>query len=223
MDAVSTVPQPANEPVRPYSPGSPERAAVEAKIKELAASPAELTMTVGGQQRMGGGERIAVVQPHNHAHVLGHLANATDADVAAAIDAAAAAAPAWRAMSFDDRAAIFLKAADLLAGPWRATINAATILGQSKSVYQAEIDAACELIDFWRYNVHFARRLLAEQPSPAPGEWDRMEYRPLEGFVLAITPFNFTSIAGNLPTAPALLGNAVLWKPSPTQIGRAHV
>ena len=179
-------------------------------------------MTVGGQQRMGGGERIAVVQPHNHAHVLGHLANADDVDVAAAIKAAAAAAPAWRAMSFDDRAAIFLKAADLLAGPWRATINAATILGQSKSVYQAEIDAACELIDFWRYNVHFARRLLAEQPSSGPGEWDRMEYRPLEGFVLAITPFNFTSIAANLPTAPALLGNVVLWKPSPTQQLSAH-
>ncbi len=222
MDAVSTVPQPSNEPVRPYSPGSAERAAVEAKIKELAASPAELTKTVGGEPRMGGGERIAVVQPHNHAHVLGHLANADNVDVAAAIKAAAAAAPAWRAMSFDDRAAIFLKAADLLAGPWRATINAATILGQSKSVYQAEIDAACELIDFWRYNVHFARRLLAEQPSSAPGEWDRMEYRPLEGFVLAITPFNFTSIAGNLPTAPALLGNVVLWKPSPTQQLSAH-
>ena len=222
MDAVSTVPPPSNEPVRPYSPGSAERAAVEAKIKELAASPAELTMTVGGEQRMGGGERIAVVQPHNHAHVLGHLANADNVDVAAAIKAAAAAAPAWRAMSFDDRAAIFLKAADLLAGPWRATINAATILGQSKSVYQAEIDAACELIDFWRYNVHFARRLLAEQPSSAPGEWDRMEYRPLEGFVLAITPFNFTSIAANLPTAPALLGNVVLWKPSPTQQLSAH-
>src|SRR5580704_4246871 len=222
MDAVSTVPQPSNEPVRPYSPGSPERAAVEAKIKELAASPAELTMTVAGEQRMGGGERIAVVQPHNHAHVLGHLANADDVDVAAAIKAAAEAAPGWRAMSFDDRAAIFLKAADLLAGPWRATINAATILGQSKSVYQAEIDAACELIDFWRYNVHFARRLLAEQPSSAPGEWDRMEYRPLEGFVLAITPFNFTSIAANLPTAPALLGNVVLWKPSPTQQLSAH-
>ena len=142
--------------------------------------------------------------------------------MAAAIKAAAAAAPAWRALSFDDRAAIFLKAADLLAGPWRATINAATMLGQSKSAYQAEIDAACELIDFWRYNVHFARRLLAEQPSSGPGEWDRMEYRPLEGFVLAITPFNFTSIAGNLPTAPALMGNVVLWKPSPTQQFSAH-
>jgi 1-pyrroline-5-carboxylate dehydrogenase len=222
MDAVSNVPPPVNEPVRAYPPGSAERAAVEAKIKELAASPVELTMAVGGQQRMGGGDRIAVVEPHNHAHVLGHLGNATGADVSAAIDAAAAAAPGWAALSFDDRAAVFLKAAELLAGPWRATINAATILGQSKSVYQAEIDAACELIDFWRYNAHFARRLLAEQPSSVTGEWDRMEYRPLEGFVLAITPFNFTSIAGNLPTAPALLGNVVLWKPSPTQQFSAH-
>jgi len=132
------------------------------------------------------------------------------------------AAPAWRALSFDDRAAIFLKAADLLAGPWRATLNAATILGQSKSPFQAEIDAACELIDFWRYNVYFARRMLSEQPESAPGAWNRMEYRPLEGFVLAITPFNFTSIAGNLPTAPALLGNVVVWKPSPTQQLAAH-
>ena len=222
MDAVSNVPPPVNEPVRAYAPGSAERAAVEAKIKELAASPVELTMAVGGQQRMGGGDRIAVVEPHNHAHVLGHLGNATGADVSAAIDAAAAAAPGWAALSFDDRAAVFLKAAELLAGPWRATINAATMLGQSKSVYQAEIDAACELIDFWRYNTHFARRLLAEQPSSITGEWDRLEYRPLEGFVLAITPFNFTSIAGNLPTAPALLGNVVLWKPSPTQQFSAH-
>jgi 1-pyrroline-5-carboxylate dehydrogenase len=222
MDAVSNVPPPVNEPVRAYAPGSAERAAVEAKIKELAASPVELTMAVGGQQRMGGGDRIAVVEPHNHAHVLGHLGNATGADVSAAIDAAAAAAPGWRALSFDDRAAVFLKAAELLAGPWRATINAATMLGQSKSVYQAEIDATCELIDFWRYNTHFARRLLAEQPSSITGEWDRLEYRPLEGFVLAITPFNFTSIAANLPTAPALLGNVVLWKPSPTQQFSAH-
>ncbi len=222
MDVVSNVPPPVNEPVRAYSPGSAERAAVESKLKELAASPAELTMALGGQQRMGGGDRIAVVEPHNHAHVLGHLGNATGADVAAAIEAAAAAAPGWRALSFDDRAAVFLKAAELLAGPWRATINAATILGQSKSVYQAEIDAACELIDFWRYNAHFARRLLAEQPTSVTGEWDRLEYRPLEGFVLAITPFNFTSIAANLPTAPALLGNVVIWKPSPTQQYSAH-
>ena len=222
MDAVSNVPPPVNEPVRAYAPGSAERAAVEAKLKELAATPVELTMTVGGQPRMGGGDRIAVVEPHNHAHVLGHLGNATDADVTASIEAAAAAAPGWRALSFDDRAAVFLKAAELLAGPWRSTINASTMLGQSKSVYQAEIDAACELIDFWRYNTHFARRLLAEQPSSVTGEWDRLEYRPLEGFVLAITPFNFTSIAANLPTAPALLGNVVLWKPSPTQQFSAH-
>ena len=222
MDAVTTVPPPANEPVRQYVPGSPERAALEARIKDLAGEQAELTMTIGGRQRLGGGERIAVVQPHNHRHVLGTLGNATGEDVAAAIAAARAAAPGWQALSFDDRAAIFLKAAGLLAGPWRATVNAATILGQSKSVYQAEIDAACELIDFWRYNVHFARRLLAEQPESSPGVWNRMEYRPLEGFVLAISPFNFTSIAGNLPTAPALLGNVVVWKPSPTQQLAAH-
>jgi len=154
--------------------------------------------------------------------VLGQLGNATDVDVAAAIYAAKQAAPGWRALSFDDRAAVFLKAADLLAGPWRATLNAATVLGQSKSPYQAEIDAACELIDFWRYNVHFARKILSEQPESAPGAWNRMEYRPLEGFVLAITPFNFTSIAANLPTAPALLGNVVVWKPSPTQQLAAH-
>ena len=154
--------------------------------------------------------------------MLGQLGNATDVDVAAAIFAAKQAAPGWRALSFDDRAAVFLKAAELLAGPWRATVNAATILGQSKSPFQAEIDAACELIDFWRYNVYYARKILSEQPESAPGIWNRMEYRPLEGFVLAITPFNFTSIAGNLPTAPALLGNVVVWKPSPTQQLAAH-
>jgi 1-pyrroline-5-carboxylate dehydrogenase len=154
--------------------------------------------------------------------VLGQLGSVTDDDVSAAIVAASQAAPGWRELSFDDRAAIFLKAADLLAGPWRSTINAATMLGQSKSVHQAEIDAACELIDFWRYNVHYARRLLAEQPGSAPGSWNRLEYRPLEGFVLAITPFNFTSIAGNLPTAPALMGNVVVWKPSSTAQLAAH-
>jgi 1-pyrroline-5-carboxylate dehydrogenase len=222
MDAVTHVPQPANEPVRQYPPGSPDRAALESKIKELAGERAELTMTIGGRERTGTGEPIDVVAPHNYRHVLGTLRNAADEDVADAIEAAHAAAPLWRALSFDDRAAILLKAADLLSGPWRATINAATVLGQSKSVYQAEIDAACELIDFWRYNVHFARRLLEEQPQSGPGTWNRMEYRPLEGFVLAITPFNFTSIAGNLPTAPALLGNVVVWKPSPTQQLSAH-
>ena len=222
FDAVTNVPVPVNEPVRQYAPGSAERAALENRIKELAGEQAELTMTVGGEHRMGAGDRVDVVQPHNHRHVLGRLGNASEEDVAAAIEAARRAAPGWRELSFDDRAAIFLRAADLLSGPWRATINAATVLGQSKSAYQAEIDAACELIDFWRYNVYYARRLLAEQPTSAPGSWNRLEYRPLEGFVLAITPFNFTSIAGNLPTAPALLGNVVVWKPSTTQQLSAH-
>ena len=222
MDAVSRTPVPVNEPVRQYQPGSHERAALESKIKELAGQRAELTMTIGGAQQMGAGEPIEVIQPHNRHHHLGQLRNASSVDVAAAIYAAKQAAPAWRELAFDDRAAIFLKAADLLAGPWRATLNAATMLGQSKSPFQAEIDAACELIDFWRYNVYFARRLLSEQPESAPGAWNRMEYRPLEGFVLAITPFNFTSIAGNLPTAPALLGNTIIWKPSPTQQLAAH-
>jgi 1-pyrroline-5-carboxylate dehydrogenase len=222
FDAVTNVPTPANEPVKTYAPGSSERTVLESKLKDLAKEPVDLTMTVGGVQRMGGGEWVDVVQPHNHAHRLGRLGEATDEDVSAAIEAASLAAPGWRELSFDDRAAIFLRAAELLAGPWRATINASTMLGQSKSVHQAEIDAACELIDFLRYNVHFARRLLAEQPVSSPGTWNRMEYRPLEGFVLAITPFNFTSIAGNLPTAPALLGNVVLWKPSHTQQFSAH-
>ncbi|HLH82411.1 MAG TPA: L-glutamate gamma-semialdehyde dehydrogenase [Trebonia sp.] len=222
MDAVTRVPPPYNEPVRQYQPGSADRAALESKLKELAGQQAELTMTIGGRQLMGSGERVPVVQPHNFRRVLGEFGNATDADVTAAIAAAGAAARDWRALSFADRAAVFLRAADLLAGPWRQVLNAATILGQSKSVFQAEIDAACELIDFWRYNVAFARQLLAEQPESAPGTWNRMEYRPLEGFVLAITPFNFTSIAGNLPTAPALLGNVVVWKPSPTQQLAAH-
>src|SRR3984885_11314867 len=222
MDSVTNVPFPGNEPIKGYAPGSPERGALEAKIKDLAGERAELTMTIGGQQRMGGGAAIEVIQPHNHRHVLGQLHDATDADVDAAIGAARAAAPGWQALSFDDRAAIFLKAADLLAGPWRQTINAATVLGQSKSAYQAEIDAACELIDFWRYNVYYARRLLAEQPVSSPGSWNRLEYRPLEGFGMAIPPVNFTSIAGNLPTAPALLGNVVVWKPSHTQQLSAH-
>jgi 1-pyrroline-5-carboxylate dehydrogenase len=222
MDAVTRVPLPYNEPVKQYPPGSPDRAALAARIKELAGQRAELTMTVGGRQVMGSGERVPVVQPHNFRHVLGEFGNATDADVTAAIAAAGTAARGWRALAFEDRAAVFLRAADLLAGPWRATLNAATVLGQSKSVFQAEIDAACELIDFWRYNVAFARQLLAEQPNSSPGVWNRLEYRPLEGFVLAITPFNFTAIAGNLPTAPALLGNVVVWKPSPTQQLAAH-
>ncbi|MFC6884147.1 MULTISPECIES: L-glutamate gamma-semialdehyde dehydrogenase [Actinomadura] len=222
MDAVTTVPVPVNEAVRTYAPGSGERTALEARIKELGGAETELTMTIGGERRLGGGDPVEVVEPHNHGHVLGRMGEATAADVRDAIGAARAAAPAWRAMPFDDRAAIFLRAADLLAGPWRSTLNAATMLGQSKSVQQAEIDSACELIDFWRFNVDYARTLYAQQPNSSPGVWNRMEYRPLEGFVLAITPFNFSAIAGNLPTAPALLGNVVVWKPSPTQQLAAH-
>jgi 1-pyrroline-5-carboxylate dehydrogenase len=222
MDSVTNVPVPGNEPIKGYAPGSPERAALESKIKELAGDRTELTLTIGGHQRMGGGAVVEVVQPHNHRHVLGTLRDATEEDVTAAVEAALMAAPGWRALSFDDRAAIFLKAADLLAGPWRQTLNAATMLGQSKSAYQAEIDSACELIDFLRFNVYYARRLLAEQPISSPGVWNQLEYRPLEGFVLAITPFNFTAIAGNLPTAAALMGNVVVWKPSPTQQLAAH-
>jgi 1-pyrroline-5-carboxylate dehydrogenase len=222
MDAVTRTPVPVNEPVRQYQPGSHERAVLESKIKELAAQRTELTMTIGGRQHMPDGERVDVIQPHNRNSVLGQLGNATEVDVASAIYEAKQAAPGWRALAFEDRASVFLRAADLLAGPWRATVNAATMLGQSKSPYQAEIDAACELIDFWRYNVSYARQILSEQPESAPGAWNRLDYRPLEGFVLAITPFNFTSIAGNLPTAPALLGNVVVWKPAPTQQLAAH-
>jgi 1-pyrroline-5-carboxylate dehydrogenase len=222
MDAVTNVPAPVNEPVRAYAPGGQDRTSLEAKIKELGGERIDLTMTIGGEQRLGGGEPIDAVEPHNHRHVLGRMHDATADDVTKAVEAARAAAPGWRAMSFDDRAAVFLRAAELLAGPWRSTLNAATILGQSKSVQQAEIDAACELIDFWRFNVSFARELIDRQPASSPGVWNRLEYRPLEGFVLAITPFNFTAIAGNLPTSVALMGNVVVWKPSPTQTFAAH-
>ncbi|MFI6732048.1 L-glutamate gamma-semialdehyde dehydrogenase [Nonomuraea sp. NPDC050451] len=222
MDAISNVPVPANERIYGYAPGSAERSALEDRIKELAGSSIDLTMTIDGEQRLGAGAPIDVVQPHNHAAVLGRTNDAMARDVQDAVDAALRAAPAWRALSFDERAAIFLKAADLLAGPWRATLNAATVLGQSKSVQQAEIDSACELIDFLRFNVAYARQLYADQPISSPGVWNRMEYRPLEGFVLAITPFNFTAIAGNLPTSAALMGNVVVWKPSPTQQFAAH-
>ncbi|TDD36524.1 L-glutamate gamma-semialdehyde dehydrogenase [Actinomadura sp. KC06] len=222
MDAATNVPAPVNEPVKTYAPGSGERAALEARIKELGGGQTELTMTIGGERRMGAGTPIDVVEPHNHGHVLGRMGEATEPDVAEAVSAAREAAPGWRSMAFEDRAAIFLRAADLLAGPWRATVNAATVLGQSKSVQQAEIDAACELIDFWRFNVGYAQRIHEIQPLSSPGVWNRLEYRPLEGFVLAITPFNFSAIAGNLPTAPALMGNVVVWKPSPTQQLAAH-
>ncbi|MDG9704772.1 L-glutamate gamma-semialdehyde dehydrogenase [Streptomyces sp. DH37] len=218
MDAVTQVPTPVNEPVHTYAPGTPERARLETRLKELAENPIDLTMTIGGERRLGGGERFDVVQPHNHKAVLGTAAHATRQDAQDAIDAALAAAPMWRSLSFDDRAAVFLRAAELLAGPWRETLAASTMLGQSKTAQQAEIDTPCELVDFWRFNVHYARQILAEQPvANSPGVWNRMDHRPLEGFVYAITPFNFTAIAGNLPTAPALMGNVVIWKPSPTQ------
>ena len=218
MDAVTHVPAPVNEPVLDYAPGSPERAGLEVALAQLGGGQRDLPLVVGGEHVMGGGEPIVVRQPHAHAKVLGVLRGATQADAARAVGAAKAAAPGWRELSFDDRAGVLLKAAELLAGPWRARVNAATMLGQSKTAYQAEIDAACELIDFWRINVHFARQLLEQQPPlNSKGVWNRSDYRSLEGFVYAVTPFNFTSIAGNLPTAPALMGNTVVWKPAPTQ------
>jgi 1-pyrroline-5-carboxylate dehydrogenase len=223
MDAVTSVPVPANEPVRQYAPSSAERARLEARIKDLAAEQLDFPQVIGGRAAPGGGAAIDVVQPHRHAHVLGTLHNATSADVQAAVDAALAAHHDWSRLAYDDRAAVFLRAADLLAGPWRDTINAATMLGQSKTAIQAEIDAACEFIDFLRFNVAFGRQVIADQPQSSPGIWNRMDYRPLEGFVLAITPFNFTAIAGNIPCAPALMGNTIVWKPSPTQQLAAHV
>jgi 1-pyrroline-5-carboxylate dehydrogenase len=222
IDAVTDVPAPVNETPNNFAPGSPERSALEERLKQLASERAELTVTIGGERRLGGGEPIDVVQPHRKDAVLGTLNNATTDDVRDAVAAARDAAPGWQRLSYDDRAAIFLKAAELLAGPWRTTLAAATMLGQSKTCYQAEIDTPCELIDFWRFNVYFGRQIRAEQPSSAPGVWNRFDHRPLEGFVLAITPFNFTAIAGNLPTAPALMGNTVLWKPAPTQQLAAH-
>jgi 1-pyrroline-5-carboxylate dehydrogenase len=218
MDAVTTPPAPINEPNLTYAPGSPEREELRVEIERLEKKQKDLKAHIGGRRKAGGGAEIKVVQPHDHQHVLGVLKNSTQADAKAAIKAAADAAPGWREMDFDDRAAVILKAADLLAGPWRQRLNAATVLGQSKTPYQAEIDAACELIDFWRYNVTYAREILSDQPiANSPGVWNRTDHRPLEGFVYAITPFNFTAIAGNLPTAPALMGNTVIWKPSPTQ------
>jgi 1-pyrroline-5-carboxylate dehydrogenase len=223
MDSITSVPAPVNEPVRTYSAGSAERNSIADRLKSLAKEPVDFTVTVGGVQRTGTGEHLVAVRPDDHRHVLGsgHAAGASDARDA--IAAAAQAKHDWQALGFDERAAVFLKAADLLTGPWRDTLNGATMLGQSKTVYQAEIDAACELADFWRFNVHFARALLAEQPiANSPGVWNRLDHRPLEGFVYAVTPFNFTAIAGNLPTAPALMGNTVLWKPSTTQLFAAQ-
>jgi 1-pyrroline-5-carboxylate dehydrogenase len=222
MDAQLSVPVPRNEPVRGYAPGSAERASLQARLDAMRGDRLDLTMTIGGVRSMADGPTIEVVEPHRRHHVLGVAGNATRADAAAAVAAAKEAAPGWRALPYSERASVFLRAAELLAGGWRDTLNAATILGQSKSVYQAEIDAACELIDFLRFNAAFGRRILGEQPESSKGMWNRFDHRPLEGFVYAITPFNFTAIAGNLPSAPALMGNTVIWKPSPTQQLAAH-
>ena len=217
MDAITHPPLPINETVLDYAPGSAERERLSAALKDFT-SPLELGAVIGGTTRRPAGEAFDVVAPFDHARVLATSANSTQQDASDAVKAALDAAPAWRELSFDDRAAIILRAADLLTGPWRARINAATMLGQAKTAYQAEIDSACELADFWRFNVHFARQILAEQPmANSKGIWNRTDHRPLEGFVYAITPFNFTAIAGNLPTAPALMGNVVIWKPSTTQ------
>ena len=220
-DGPSPIPTPVNEPVRAHAPGSAEHAALAAAIADMASERAEAPAVIGGET-VTSDATFPVVAPHDHELVLADVHGADAGQVRRAIDAALQAARGWAATPLPERAAVFLRAADLLAGPWRDTLNAATILGQSKSWQQAEIDAACELIDFLRFNCAFAQRVHAEQPVSAPGVWNRVDYRPLEGFVLAITPFNFTAIAGNLPTAPALMGNVVVWKPSPKQALAAH-
>jgi 1-pyrroline-5-carboxylate dehydrogenase len=209
------VPPPRNESVRLYAPGSAERRSLRAALGDLAANPRLLPMVIGGREVTASGEPFTVRAPHDHVLVLGEGRQATAEDVGTAIEAALSARRSWVATPWEARAGVFLRAADLLAGPWRDRLNAATMLGQSKTVHQAEIDSACELADFWRWNPHFAERMMAEHPVSPPGSWNRLELRPLEGFVLAVTPFNFTSIAGNLPTAPALMGNVVVWKPAP--------
>ncbi len=211
------VPPPVNEPVRAYAPGSLEKAALKKTLTALSAREIEIPLVIAGK-RVRTGTLEKAVMPHDHRHTLGSYHQAGTKDVEAAIAAAEAARPDWAAMPFEERAAVFLRAAEMLATTHRDRVNAATMLGQSKTVHQAEIDSACELIDFWRFNPHFAERLYQEQPLSSPGVWNRMEHRPLDGFVFAITPFNFTSIAGNLPTAPALMGNTVLWKPASTSV-----
>ncbi len=210
-------PIPSNEPVRDYAPGSPERDSLKTTLTALSSEQVEVPLLIGGEE-VRTGNTAPMVMPHRHGHVLGHYHKAGAAEVAAAIDAAEEARAQWSGLPWEERAAVFLRAAELLTTTWRDTVNASTMLGQSKTVHQAEIDAACELIDFYRYNVHFAERLYNEQPESMRGVWNRVEYRPLDGFVFAITPFNFTSIAGNLPTAPALMGNTAVWKPASTSV-----
>jgi 1-pyrroline-5-carboxylate dehydrogenase len=215
------LPQPVNEPVRDYSPGSPERTSLKARLDEMAGRQIEVPMVIGGEE-VRTGRTADVVMPHDHQHVLGQYHQGGEEEVKRAIAAAADARREWAELSWEARASVFLRAAELLAGPWRDTMNAATMLGQSKTAYQAEIDAACELADFWRYNVSYMHRLMSEQPISSPGIWNRIEYRPLEGFVFAVSPFNFTAIAGNLPTAPAMMGNTVVFKPASTAVYAAH-
>ncbi len=216
-NGIVQIPTPVNEPVRAYAPGSVEKAALKQRLHEMLGEKVEIPLIIGGREVRTG--RIAeAVCPHDHGHVLAEFHQASGEEVQQAIDASQAAWKDWSEMAWEDRAAVFLKAADLLAGPWRDTINASTMLNQSKTVYQAEIDSACELIDFWRFNTSYMRQLYTEQPGSVSGIWDTSEYRALEGFVFAVAPFNFTSISGNLPTAPVLMGNVALWKPASTSV-----
>ncbi|MEL6614560.1 MAG: L-glutamate gamma-semialdehyde dehydrogenase [Bacteroidota bacterium] len=221
-NGIARPPHPVNEPVRSYAPGSPERASLKAELARMGGEIAEIGPYIDGK-RVETGRVVDVVQPHAHQSVIARVHTARPDDVQNAITAAVDARHDWSRMLWTDRAAILLKAAELLAGPYRDRMNAATMLGQSKNAYQAEIDSACELIDFWRYNVHFLRQMLEDQPMSLSSTWNRTEYRGLEGFVFAVTPFNFTAIAANLPTAPALMGNTVIWKPAPTQMRAAGV
>lgn len=216
------IPTPSNEPVLSYAPGSAERAALKKALKEARAEERDIPMYIGGEE-VRTGNKVKMSPPHDHKHVLGYFHEGDASHVELAVRSALGAKEAWANMAWEQRASIFLKAADLLAGPYRARINAATMLAQSKSPFQAEIDAACEFIDFLRFNAAFMQEIYMDQPESAPGIWNRTEYRPLEGFVFAITPFNFTSIAGNLPAAPALMGNTAIWKPAYTQIYSAQV
>jgi 1-pyrroline-5-carboxylate dehydrogenase len=216
------VPQPINEPVKSYAPGSKEREELKKKLKEMRAQVRDIPMYIGGKE-IREGAKVTLHPPHDHKHLLGHFYRSDKKHVKQAIDAALAARKKWTALSWEHRASIFLKAAELIAGPYRAELNAATMLGQSKNAYQAEIDSACEIIDFLRYNVKFMTEIYAMQPDSSAGIWNRMEWRPLEGFVYALTPFNFTAIAGNLPSCCAMMGNVVVWKPSDSQVYSAQV
>jgi 1-pyrroline-5-carboxylate dehydrogenase len=216
------VPVAVNEPVKSYAPGSSERKELQAMLTELRSRELDVPMYIGGKEvRSNVIARLA--PPHDHQHTLGHFHKSDKSHVELAINAALAAKNQWAALAWEQRASIFLKAAELIAGPYRARLNAATMLGQSKSVYQAEIDSACEIIDFLRFNVQYMTEIYADQPISSPGVWNRLEWRPLEGFIYALTPFNFTAIAGNLPTSCALMGNVVVWKPSNTQVYSANV